>query len=44
VQLAFHQMGLLKSPGLDGLRACFYRENWDIVREEVCDAALNFFF
>ena len=43
IQSALHQMGPLKSPSPNGLPACFYQENWDIVGEEVCDAALNFF-
>ena len=40
---ALQQMGPLKSPSPDGLPACFFHDNWDIVRDEVCAAALNFF-
>jgi hypothetical protein len=36
-------MGPLKAPGPDGLPTCFYHDNWEIVGEEVCAAALNFF-
>jgi hypothetical protein len=40
---ALQQMGPLKAPGPDGLPTCFYHDNWEIVGEEVCAAALNFF-
>ncbi|XP_074277269.1 uncharacterized protein LOC141600910 [Silene latifolia] len=32
-----------KSPGPDGYTSQFYRDAWDIVGDEVCDAVRNFF-
>jgi hypothetical protein len=42
VDAALKQMHLLKSPGPDGMSACFYQNAWSTVRNEVCVAVLEF--
>jgi hypothetical protein len=42
IERALAQMGLLKSPGLDGFAACFYQKSWATVKKEVCKAILDF--
>ncbi|XP_074313831.1 uncharacterized protein LOC141649027 [Silene latifolia] len=32
-----------KSPGPDGYGSKFFRDAWDIIRDEICAAAINFF-
>jgi hypothetical protein len=40
---ALKSMPPQKAPGPDGYMADFYQFRWDMVGEEVCDAALHFF-
>ena len=42
VDFALSQMHPLKSPGPDGLAACFYQQSWLTVRMEVCNAVLAY--
>jgi hypothetical protein len=42
VDTALKQMHPLKSPGLDGMSACFYQNAWPTVRSEVCKAVLDY--
>jgi hypothetical protein len=42
VDVALKQMHLLKSPGPDGKFGCFDQNSWEIVRNEVCTAILDF--
>ena len=40
---AIHQMAPLKSPEPDGLTTSFYQDNWEEVKDEVCNAISSFF-
>ena len=42
VKKAIHQMGPLKSPGLDGMFALFYQKYWHIVGNDTTNIVLNF--
>jgi hypothetical protein len=42
INIALSQMSPLKAPGPDGMSASFYQANWNVINEEVCEAALNF--
>jgi hypothetical protein len=42
VDLALQQMHRLKSPGPDGMSACFYQHSWATVKGEVSMAVLDF--
>jgi hypothetical protein len=42
VDAALKQIHPLKSPGPDGMSACFYQNAWSTVRNEVCMAILEF--
>jgi exonuclease III len=42
VDAALKQMHPLKSPGPDGMSACFYQTAWSTIRHEVCTAVLEF--
>lgn len=34
----------LKDPGLDGSNACFIRTGWDVLKDDVYSAVLEFFY
>jgi exonuclease III len=42
VDCALSQMHPLKSPGPDGFSACFYQHSWDVIRNDVGKAVLDF--
>jgi hypothetical protein len=44
IKRAVDQMAPFKSPGLDGFPVSFYQKNWREVEDEVCDAAIDFFW
>ncbi|KAL9660817.1 hypothetical protein QQ045_025635 [Rhodiola kirilowii] len=42
IQSAVFQLGATKAPGPDGYSALFYHEFWNLVKEDVIQASLNF--
>uniref|UniRef100_A0A0A9AUN4 Uncharacterized protein n=1 Tax=Arundo donax TaxID=35708 RepID=A0A0A9AUN4_ARUDO len=42
IENALFMMGPNKSPGSDGFTVGFYQKHWDILKDDVCDAVLNF--
>lgn len=43
VKEAMWQIGGDKAPGPDGYSSQFFKDTWDIVRDDICDAVLDFF-
>lgn len=43
VKKAVDGLGALKALGPDGLNGMFYQKHWDVVKDDVCGAVLNFF-
>lgn len=43
IKSAVFSVGSLKAPGPNGLNGLFYQQNWNLVKNQVCNAVLEFF-
>lgn len=43
IKKAVDNLGAMKAPGPDDMNGLFYQKHWEVVKEDICNAVINFF-